>query len=742
MKSEHSLVQQIRAQLQAAEDTLKRLESVLPAEEQTLTLQLDTPSSKLRADDPYNTVAAARLAQVFPQIRSNRQKIASAFYANLDETGQKILNLLNEKEQAQLREKQMAYLEQLLSPALSYDQHCKIAQEAGFRHDMVSLPTDALIHAYQRYRHAIFAYVPELQAQPDTIKLIDQRLNYDMAWQLTGYLKAVETRSHRLKTLTEKLRQIINRDDLLDFILEQLRETPGVAGASIGAFVGENRLLCEKAAGLVLHSEECALDESKPMRDQLKAWREERPVWINSISQELNDECLQADAAMLGIRSYGIVPVRDAQDAPQMLLVIYSQWPGFFRSGDKQFFFENLARELSAQLQHIEKTFQGHFAELTLHERQHFRKLLEQGKIEMVYQPIVDPRSGRVVKLESLARLMDGDAIIPPFKFLPAFGTSQLLSLFEQGLDQMCATLKALHAEGFTELGASINLPTEAFDHPQVMYRIYATVHRYNIPPHLISLEILESGALDEAAAISAIKTLKNHGFNIAMDDVGSGESSMLRMKALPLDEIKVDQGFVRPMLDEPEHLDYVDTLIRLAENLNLFCVVEGVENEAISDIIKTLGEAYLQGYGIARPMPRSELKEWIERYQQENGDRQPAPYVPQTLYGWYARHLKRARIILDALPNNVDLIDFNIAAHHERCPMTPALEAMGLSSEHPLHEAHRMFHDTVAELRQKLETSQEPTQLKKQLGQVVEYLRQLIAEYGPSSLQKRADSE
>ncbi|GEM_PF-3032583 len=731
---QNELLQQTLAQLRAAGKTIETLAASLPQP----AIEIPTPQfgqAKSTLTDPYSTHAATLLAQISPLVQARRSEIATYFYNNLRNESELILHQLTSEELEHLKEMQMRYLEKLMSPKLSAIQHKETALQAGARHDAVSLPPEELTLAYQVYRHAIYLHIPELTTDyPEVAQIIEQRLNQDLGWQLMGTMQALEARNHHLKLLSEQIASHINRDDLLADVLESLRELPGIVGASVAAFAGENRLFCEKAVGLVLHGQECTLDSNRLLRDEplLQAWREERPIWLNSVTREVEDSCMLADAQQLGIRSYAIIPVRDTNEAPTLLLIVYSEWPGFFLTQDKKFYFETLARSLSQQVNHIETAYHHHFANLTLQERQHYRTLLDEGKVEMVYQPIVDPRTHQVIKLESLARLIDeDDKVIAPYFFLAAFGTNQLLALFEQGLQQACTTLLDLHNQGETQIGISINLPTEAFNHPQVLYRIYATVHSFNLPPHKIALEILESGALDEGKAIQGIKKLKEHGFSIVMDDVGSGESSMLRMKNLPLDEIKVDQGFVRPLLNQLDHLDYVDTLVRLAENINLFCVVEGVEDENIVDMISTLGSAYLQGYGIAKPLPKHQLLDWIRQYQataQETIDMKKG-YQPKTLYGWYARHLKRARLIMDALPNNVDLLNFDIAAHWEQCPMTNGLGEMGFKG-HPIEETHQMFHDVVGELRQKLEEGQEPMQLKKQLAQVLQIMRQQIEDH------------
>lgn len=98
--------------------------------------------------------------------------------------------------------------------------------------------------------------------------------------------------------------------------------------------------------------------------------------------------------------------------------------------------------------------------------------------------------------------------------------------------------------------------------------------------------------------------------------------------------------------------------------------------------------------------------------------------------YGtFYARHLNRAHILLEAFPNNIDLIDFYIASHAENCPMTEALAEMGLTNS-PIDESHQMFHETVGLIEKKyIEEHQEPKQLKTQLKQVLDYMRQLVTE-------------
>ncbi len=681
----------------------------------------------------YNTEAATSLNKVLPLIQKHRRDIASYFYSNLNKEQFKILNLLTEQEHEHLLEKQMGYLEQLFSPSLSLREHKQLATIAGKRHDAVSLPPEQLIYSYQVYRQAIYKFIPALsQHHEAATQIFEQRLSLDMAWQLMGLMEAVETRNHFLKTLTAQLPDIHNPDTLLDFLIEQLLTMEGVSGISIAGFVRKNHLICEKASGLSLHGQECTLSNETRFKDQpiLQAWQTEKPVWINSIATQVTDACTIEDANRLSIRSYAIIPVSAASSTPIKLIIVYSKWPGFFLSHDKQFFFESLAQALSNQLNQLSQLDQRQFAQLTLKQRLHYRTLLEKKQVEMVYQPIVMPFSHLPTKLEALARLHDDGKLISPYHFMSAFGVNQLLDLFEVGLEQACITLKKLHTKFSDHLIMSLNLPTEAFSYPNILYRAQRIIQKHDLKPDHFQLEVLESGSLDESQAYNILKQLQRKGFKIALDDVGSGESSLLRMRSLPLDAIKIDQNFIRPLISNLEAVEYVESLIRLSESQHLNCVIEGVEKPELIDLIQTLGHSELQGYGIAKPMHYAELESWLHKIcdaaKRRSITNSPfTGYQPKTLHGWYARHLKRARMVLDAVPNNMDMLNFRIASHYEHCPMTPALQRLGLDTSHPLYQAHKAFHDAMHEIEHAAKNDQPIHSAAEKLIQALQDTRQ-----------------
>ncbi len=128
---------------------------------------------------------------------------------------------------------------------------------------------------------------------------------------------------------------------------------------------------------------------------------------------------------------------------------------------------------------------------------------------------------------------------------------------------------------------------------------------------------------------------LHEAGLRIALDDVGSGYSSLARMRDLPVDVIKLDQGFVRNLQRQPEHLQFVAAMQSLARGVRADLVVEGVETDIILDALRVMGIGGAQGYAVARPMPEAALIAWLTEYRPC-----PAGRRPNSLLAAYAAHL------------------------------------------------------------------------------------------------------
>ena len=271
------------------------------------------------------------------------------------------------------------------------------------------------------------------------------------------------------------------------------------------------------------------------------------------------------------------------------------------------------------------------------------RRLREQLARDAVayFQPVLSLREGRLIGVEALARIRDGERVLAPAEFLYLLGRGERCELSLLMLGQGLALLKRLDDAGVElELDLAVNMEPEALVDRAFLGRFLELLAQAGMPPRRVVLEILEDGDfLSLPAARECLGTLKAAGVRIALDDVGSAYSSLLRLKELPVDKIKLDQGFVRDLHESPGNLVFVQSIQSLARGLDAQLVVEGVETEAILDAMVALDVEAVQGYAIARPMPAADMAAWVEAW------RPPAllgARHPTSLLGAYAAHLQR----------------------------------------------------------------------------------------------------
>ncbi|CAG2152593.1 hypothetical protein LMG31506_04655 [Cupriavidus yeoncheonensis] len=247
----------------------------------------------------------------------------------------------------------------------------------------------------------------------------------------------------------------------------------------------------------------------------------------------------------------------------------------------------------------------------------------------MHYQPILDLRSGRVRKVEALARLRDGDEVLPPAAFLPHFGQEELYELYIQGLDRALHD-RNLWMEHGLELDLSVNLPPSALCDSRYFEATYRALVRHACQPSALTLEILEGNSIDCVDhAAEQFHKFTALGVRMAEDDLGSGHSSLTRLRELSFDWVKIDRGIVRLTgNDNIEVLHFVHQLTRLSHALGKTVIVEGVEDLALIDAITILGADAAQGFGIARPMPARHLLDW----HRERGTNRSSQYTEAEL--------------------------------------------------------------------------------------------------------------
>jgi len=319
------------------------------------------------------------------------------------------------------------------------------------------------------------------------------------------------------------------------------------------------------------------------------------------------------------------------------------------------------------------------------------QRLLDTGALEVWYQPILDNHIRRVVGVEALARLRDEDGRLwSPTEFLPQLQEKDLFELSRQVLQRALIDLSALDALGLS-LWVSVNIDPRSFSEDCVTC-LREMVAQGAVDPSRITLEVLEgSDFLERQEALEHLLALKAQGVRLALDDVGSAYASLLRMKELPIDEIKLDQGFVRTLEERPQDMHFVESIYDLAAGMEVDLVVEGVETDDILDAITVLGVKFLQGYGIARPMPLAQLQEFLAH--QSSLHRQH----PTSLLGLYATQLANYSALEKVFHQDPHLVDCKALTDPMNCPVHDALRRLGFVDGDPLDRLHQEYHRAIA---------------------------------------------
>ncbi len=232
------------------------------------------------------------------------------------------------------------------------------------------------------------------------------------------------------------------------------------------------------------------------------------------------------------------------------------------------------------------------------------------------YQPKVDMRAGRVIGVEALVRWQHPQrGLLTPAAFLPALENHALMvRLGDWVIDTALAQTAAWRDAGLA-LPVSVNVDALQLSQADFVDKLRAALARHpRLRPGDLELEVLETSALQDMAGISRILAeVQALGVRFSLDDFGTGYSSLTYLKRLPVDTLKIDQSFVRDMLDDPEDLAILEGVIGLAGAFRRMVIAEGVECEAHGEMLLHLGCDLGQGYAIARPMPAAQVPDWLQ---------------------------------------------------------------------------------------------------------------------------------
>jgi len=243
---------------------------------------------------------------------------------------------------------------------------------------------------------------------------------------------------------------------------------------------------------------------------------------------------------------------------------------------------------------------------------------LAHDELVLHYQPKVNLRTGQVFGVEALLRWQHPEqGLLPPGAFLPHVEHHDLIvEIGEWVVRQALAQIAAWDRAGLT-ISVSVNVAARQLLQEDFVECMRRCLDDYpDVPPGRLELEILESAALENTRHVrGVIEACWAEGVGFALDDFGTGYASLSYLRDIPAETLKIDQSFVRDVLEDSDDLTLVEGIIGLATAFRRSVVAEGVETPEQGVLLMRLGCDLAQGYGIARPMPAADIPAWVTAY-------------------------------------------------------------------------------------------------------------------------------
>ena len=249
-------------------------------------------------------------------------------------------------------------------------------------------------------------------------------------------------------------------------------------------------------------------------------------------------------------------------------------------------------------------------------------KALENREFKLYLQPQVDFKTKKIVSAEALVRWIDPEkGLIPPFKFIPLFERNGFICKLDYFVwEESVKTLAKWREKSQIMVPISINLSRVDIQKEGLIESIISLFEKYSIPSKWIKAEVTESACLENDKIImEKMEFLKNHGLKIAIDDFGSGYSSLHMLKEMPIDILKIDKSFLnyKGEMNEKDEI-LIRDVVDLGKDMKMQIIVEGVETLEQSDFLEGIGCDIAQGYYYGRPMPVTEFELLLEENYKE----------------------------------------------------------------------------------------------------------------------------
>jgi diguanylate cyclase (GGDEF)-like protein len=248
----------------------------------------------------------------------------------------------------------------------------------------------------------------------------------------------------------------------------------------------------------------------------------------------------------------------------------------------------------------------GAISRLTLETE--LRRAMQQGEFTLYYQPQIDLATNRVVGAETLIRWRHPEkGLLSPVSFIAlAEETRLILEIGAWTLDSACMQSRAWQDAGLPPIQMAVNVSAHQFRQTGFAALVAEALQRSGLPASMLELEVTESVLLNDVNKTLAL--LRDMGVSLSIDDFGTGYSSLSYLKDLPVDKIKIDQSFIRNIMEIPDNQAITRAIIGLARTLDLKVLAEGVDSAQACDFLRELGCDQIQGFYFGKPMPPEEF--------------------------------------------------------------------------------------------------------------------------------------
>lgn len=248
------------------------------------------------------------------------------------------------------------------------------------------------------------------------------------------------------------------------------------------------------------------------------------------------------------------------------------------------------------------------------------RRALERKEFVLYYQPKFSVRNREIIGAEALIRWNDPDeGLISPAIFIPlAEETGLIAPITDWVIQEACRQNSEWQQEGYNHIRMAVNISPKQFNQENVVRRIFNQIICSDLSPKYVELEITEGALMEDVEeSIEILNALKKWGIHISIDDFGTGYSSLSYLKKFPLDTLKIDQSFVRDLLQDSDDAAIVSAIIGMAKSLRFNVIAEGVETVQQLNYLAEHGCNEVQGYYTGKPVP---AEEFVQFFTKETG--------------------------------------------------------------------------------------------------------------------------